>query len=647
MKHPKIMRASLRILATQVLILFTLDMLIITPSVNSSYVIFEDIGQMATSLNYALVKVTVNLTSITDQVNAYKVALKDLNATITPLLNDSSDGLTGKFYYEKNIRWLYNTTYHQTLKVILLHLYEAETIQSKIKSLQQILPQPMESDDHQIRERRSPIALGALGIFGGIALGIYGTYMGYHHEKQIKYLLSENNLQKQLNAKFIEVTQLHTKQITEITRNLDAISKFLSIQTALNPGLLDSRLNRLERQMYDRLDISTHAIQQAQQHRLAIDLLPSHQLQQLFEKLQKLALANNCQLLLEHPSDLFQIEVSYFSHKGNVHLLLHVPMVTPESTLRLFKLHPFPLPLYKNSEGPLLMPEVNNNVLGISTGSQRYSVQLSAIELLGCHQIAKIYLCEKSGVLKKKFQASCLGALYNQDLDAAKNLCTLRILTAQEMVRQLKNNWFAVFLPKQITVPLQCRNGTSRELMMPSGISSFHLSEGCTASFQEHLVTSDFSVQTPSDFIHYEWKWGSFDLIKDGLDQLTLLPELKTLADNGINYPTLDAVQEMYIQKRYTPGWWAHFVHFVGIATLALIIFTAMILLIVRFRHRLRRHPVTSPTPTSPLDEAIHEIELKSMAEQYQSLRRQRNERERLHPTVATFPDDERLYPIK
>jgi len=180
----KLTQISLKILATQALILFTLDMLILTPSVTSSYVIFEDIGEMASSLNYALVKITVNLTSITDQQAAYKKALKELNATITPLLNSSSDLLTGKFYYEKNIQWLYNTTYQQTLKVILLHLFEADTIQGKVNSLQQILPQPVENDDHQIRERRNPIALGALGLFGGLALGIYGTYMGYHHENK-------------------------------------------------------------------------------------------------------------------------------------------------------------------------------------------------------------------------------------------------------------------------------------------------------------------------------------------------------------------------------------------------------------------------------------------------------------------------------
>ena len=611
---------------------------------------------MATSINYGHVKMTINLTSIINQVDSYISALLELNQTILPLIRPE-DSTNGKYYYETNIEWLYKVTYNQTLKVIALHLGEAEEIKWRVKSLQRLLPQPVTTDDHHVRGKRIPFLAAGAGLLAGLVLGIFGTYQGSHNAQQIKYLLSQDQLQKQLNQKFIEVTQLHDRQIQEISHHLDAVTKYLHVQTQLNPGLLDSRLSRLESQMYNRIHIATHAIQEAQQHRLAIDLIPHFQLEDLFEKLQRLAKSNGCELLLEHPSDLFQIEVSYFSFEGDVYLLLHVPMVAPESTLRLFKLHPFPLPIYnKATEGPLLVPEVENNVLGISTGSQRYSVQLSAVELLSCHIVNRKYTCEKSGVLKKQFADTCLGALYHQQLEAAKKICTLRLHPAEEMVRQLKNNWFAVFLPKQITVPIQCRNGTSKELMMPTGVSSFHLSEGCTASLNDHLVTSDFSVQTPSDFIHYEWKWDSTDLMADGLDKLTLIPELKTLSDHGIHYPTLDAVQELYIQKQYSPGWWAHLVHFVGLGTITLILIATIIFLIVRFRARLvsLRRLKQLEVPSSPLDDAIHEIEMRSLSPEHQLqanhfhlLRQQRNERERLKPSVASFPDDDRLYPVK
>ena len=631
-------RYQLQTQLISVLIFFSLNLMFGPQSTDSSYVIFEDIGAMANSVNYINVKITVNLSSILDQHDHYVKALTELEASIEPIYTRQDDD-TGKYYYEQNIKWLYNITYHQTLKVLNLHLKEAQEIKNKIIGLQQILPQAPPEEDHHIHKRTASFlptdqsnakyrGKRAVLPFIGVALGIYGTYMGWHNQQQIEYLLSERN-------KIIEVQQLHTTQILELGRNIDALTQYLSIQTALNPGLLDARLNRLERQIYQRVEASVHAIQQAQVRRLAIDLIPASQLTKLFAKLQKTAATQGCVLLLEHPSDLFQIEVSYFNDHGNVQLLLHVPMVSPDSTLRLFKLHPFPLPI-NSKAGPLLIPEVENNVLGITVGSQRHSVQLSAVDLLACFTVNRIYICDDSGVLRQDFTDTCLGSLYQQNLAAAKRICPLRVHPAEEMVKQLRNNWFAIYSPSALTVPVECRNGTSREMMTPAGISSFHLSEGCTATFKEHLVTSDYSVKAPTDFIHYEWKWDSTESLTDGLDPKTLTPQLETLASHGIHYPTLDAVQEMHIQANYSPGWWAHIVHFTGTSTLLLLFLMLVTFLIQRFRaHRHRQPQIVFPTP---LEEAIA---MESMVTHHYCEGPKPTARHKVKPSCASFPDDQ------
>ena len=80
------------------------------------------------------------------------------------------------------------------------------------------------------------------------------------------------------------------------------------------------------------LEVAFHIIQQAQHRRLIIYLLPLAQLQLLYNKLKLQAKENGCTLLPSKPSDLFQIEKSYFHDGQDVHLLLHVPMV-PEDNL--------------------------------------------------------------------------------------------------------------------------------------------------------------------------------------------------------------------------------------------------------------------------------------------------------------------------
>jgi len=70
-------------------------------------------------------------------------------------------------------------------------------------------------------------------------------------------------------------------------------------------------------------------------------------------------------------------------------MLLHVPTVPKDSILHLLKLHPFPLPLNKNYS---IIPMVQDDLLAISAEFNRYSAQLSSVDLLGCHSIKKILL---------------------------------------------------------------------------------------------------------------------------------------------------------------------------------------------------------------------------------------------------------------
>ena len=97
-------------------------------------------------------------------------------------------------------------------------------------------------------------------------------------------------------------------------------------------------------------------------------------------------------------------------------------MVPTDSLLRLFKLHPFPLPL---SGSHVLVPAVKEDILAISSGFKRYSAQFSATDLLGCHMVNNIYLCERHGVLNSNLNSTCLGSLHMQDFDAIKRfLCS-------------------------------------------------------------------------------------------------------------------------------------------------------------------------------------------------------------------------------
>jgi hypothetical protein len=132
---------------------------------------------------------------------------------------------------------------------------------------------------------------------------------------------------------------------------------------------------------------------------------------ELFKKLEELANEAGCELLIQYHSDLFQIETSLLYDSQDGHLLLHVPMTPKNSLLRLFQLHPFPLLMFETHH---LLPDVKDDVLAISSTNTRFNVQLSSADLLSCHRVNQIFMCDSFGVKSRRFNNTCLGALYMQ-----------------------------------------------------------------------------------------------------------------------------------------------------------------------------------------------------------------------------------------
>ena len=169
------------------------------------------------------------------------------------------------------------------------------------------------------------------------------------------------------------------------------------------------------------------ALQAAQYRRLAMDFLDKHQSEELFKIFAKTAKEANADLLITQQSDLFQLELSYFFNGESITFLLHLPMVQKGSLLNLFKLHPFPLPIAGDYS---IVPNVKNQLLALSTSGSRLSIQFPATNLMTCHETNHVYLCENHGVLNKAFNQSCLGSLFNQDIQTAR----MNIIHAEEVV---------------------------------------------------------------------------------------------------------------------------------------------------------------------------------------------------------------------
>jgi hypothetical protein len=86
------------------------------------------------------------------------------------------------------------------------------------------------------------------------------------------------------------------------------------------------------------------------------------------------------------------------------HVLIHVPMTAKNSLLCLFQLHCFLLLLF---DMHVLIPDIKSDTLAIMSTNTCYNIQLSSTDLLFCHLVSQIFMCNSFGMMLCNFNNTC------------------------------------------------------------------------------------------------------------------------------------------------------------------------------------------------------------------------------------------------
>jgi len=563
------------------------------------HVVFEQIGELASSVTYIHVKLTIEFDAIELHIKEYVEKLKGFQGQISQNNYEMPDPVKKVITENSTInlqRQIVRRQIEAAQRVIKNRLVTSTQLLQAVQQLKNSMPVPSEKDKLIIQAdqssipnstdppekklkinlqfKQNPVLQDMIAQRGprfvnpiGLALGAFGTFMGLFNKRQI------DNLRQEMTSKhnlMIEMLQDQRRIIGDMKATLSVLTNFMASSHLYDLSVFISEIMDVENEIRDRIQWAAHAIQAAQNHRLAIDFLTDVQLKTLHTKLVRQSLSIGQQLLTENPSDLYQLETSYFFDGNNVHLLLHVPMVSKNSKLRLLKLHPFPLPLNENFT---ITPAVHDDILAISSGWDRLSIILSAVDLLSCHSVNKVYLCDRQGVLSKELNNTCLGALYLQDFTIARDLCDFKINPSTEVIQQLLNNWFLIHSPHVQTGFISCANGTQRETYIKTGINKVHLSPGCQANLAEHRIVADGSIHLPSDITHFEWTWNAAAELQ--LNPTLLNEYINELQTAGINDPSLEDLSHLKIKHNSKFNFLFYFLSFIfSSVAIGLIFFT-------------------------------------------------------------------------
>jgi hypothetical protein len=510
------------------------------PGANSHHVVFEEIGQMAGALSYIHVVVPVNISGLLNSVADFRskiIALKTMYAD-TAILSRRLEEYGGMNVNGPGKHLLLHFRCQLTGLMDLL-IKDADVICTTVLSLKSSLPQVHNKNDN--REKRSSAGL----IVGSTILsGVFGTLMGWFTHIRL------TNLQEQINEVKNEQHRLLQIQRVSMAR-LDALEKVLreviiEMEKSENTWVNYFALDHARVQLHFYLQKLVRGLQAAHLRRLSVDLLDDKQLQHIFDTAARQANAHNYMVMIEHPSDLFQIETSYLHDRQDVQLILHIPMTPPDAVLRLFQLHPFPLPF---TDSHFIMPDPANQIFAISSGVDWFSIEMSVANLMSCHRINSAYLCEHHGVMRRELNSTCLGSLYMQDFVGATDLCEMRIVEQKETVLQLQDNWYLVYSPVAFTSYITCLNNSNSEVFMKTGPNRVFISPSCRMRLKDHLLVSDFALRLDTTIKHYEWD----------LEEIAFSPEERTLSlrllqildSESVGRSTLNSIrQDIAIEKR-------------------------------------------------------------------------------------------------
>jgi len=377
--------------------------------------------------------------------------------------------------------------------------------------------------------------------WGALATVVSGTFLGLYSSIESGLLRAKLGSLEHAHNLLIHLSHRNAKQNREIINSLDQFLHTIDTILIHDAGVLQAQLDRIMTQWELQIRTVIDAVQQAQHHKLAVNLLDPDQLQLLHQATLDLAAKHNYQVLPQQLSDYFQLEVSYARSGPDVLLVVHVPCVSTEQLMTIYKFIPFPIPLpgsptvsqltiqdslfptqtLQDNQLPqipidnhpnlteALFLDLESDLIAINR-DQRYRV-LSQADLLGCIKKNHVFLCEKNSVLKTDLGDTCLGALYFRSMQGVQSQCRFERRPLKEEVYQTRSYTFLVFTPTPYNAQIDCTNGNHTPVFL-GRMTKLTIPPHCHLSLRSHFIQPSEHFRLNTKVILSEWSWNPLHL---------------------------------------------------------------------------------------------------------------------------------------
>ena len=356
-------------------------------------------------------------------------------------------------------------------------------------------------------------------------------------EADSKHIATNRHLLSNLG----DVVSVVSKTVRADHWKLNGVYLFLLIQTELEK--LDSLL-----------DTYINAISSACQHKLHIGLLSQEGAREVYRRIHKLAKKSNLVPIINNPTQLSQLPVSYVLTETGFKIIIHCMASSENLTYKLFEFNPFVINMGKSSDnsGPAVFGRITpkNTILAISSDNR--FLELSSEELGLCNRIGDIRLCSQN-IFNKPSKDTCLSSLFKADHKTSIKLCALALETANsDQVIEISPNKFTYFSQ---------RGSNSYNTICPGSNTIGQLTQFTNLNIPNdcHLDTPDFyiyrrdslSLEVDPQPQLYEWSLPPLEFFENDLDIKDLETAIQKLESfKGVPEITSGTIQKLQHMKR-------------------------------------------------------------------------------------------------
>ena len=347
------------------------------------------------------------------------------------------------------------------------------------------------SDLQEHRERRSLVA-----VIGAI-LGLGGTILGGISLSRLQELHTKFGHLERDHNKLVDIVDAQGDALSDLNLDVGVIRELLTFMKSRDSGLILTMANRATDHITDIKDRIEATIEAAQSQRLSPRAVNGPLLIRLWEHLKEIAFKENYDLMLNHPSDLYQLESSfvYDAEKMEFILFVHVPMFPPENKFTLYRYAPFPMVHPANPNLTQIVDVGEETYLALNADNE-YRI-MSTIDVNACTKRGTIFFCTERNAVYRDLEETCLGALYQKESAKVLQHCKFQSKIPSEFVLASGGRRWLIYSPESQTISAKCRKRVDSSAPIKiKGQVALSLMEGCTLKLKRSIISADSNFNT-------------------------------------------------------------------------------------------------------------------------------------------------------